>query len=142
MKKEAKKEAKKEVKKEAKKDAKKGKDGKLKDVPEIDYDALKLNETAPQKVVLFEGSEEFLLNRVEEMPEEKKTDTHYNKEEMARRLEEYKARSDESQENAAPVAFFAKREIEILRQPVDVPEDEQAKSILELIEKVLSTSHS
>ena len=130
-----KKEVKKEVKKEIKKDAKKGKD-KAKDVPEIDYDSFKVNTNIPQKVILFEGPEEFILNRVKEMPEEKKENTHYNKEDMTRRLEEYKARSDESQENVAPASFFNKRGIEILRQGIEAPEEEQAKSILDFIEKV------
>jgi hypothetical protein len=135
VKKEVKKEIKKEAKKEAKKDGKKGKD-KGKDVPEIDYDSFQLNSTVPQKVILFEAPEEFILNRMEEMPEEKKENTHYTKEDMVRRLEEYKTRSDESQENTAPVSFFNKRGIEVLRQGVELPEEEQAKSILDFIEKV------
>ena len=73
---------------------------------------------------------------MEGIPEEKKTNTHYNPEDLTRRLTEYKVRHDEAQ-GAIPIqSFFEKRQIEILTQNTETPEEETAKAILEFIEKV------
>ena len=127
---------KKEYKKEAKKEVKKGKDGKAKDVLEIDYDSLNPNKNIPQRIIILEGADEFLNTRLEGIPEEKKANTHYNPEDLTRRLTEYKARHDEAQGGIPMQSFFEKRQIEILNQNTEAPEEETAKIILEFIEKV------
>ncbi len=70
------------------------------------------------------------------MPEEKKKDTHYTKEGMDRRLQEYKDRNDEAQENPPLVSFFEKRGVEVVTLKVEDAESDQQKIILETIEKV------
>ena len=75
-------------------------------------------------------------NRLQEIPEEKKANTHYNQEDLTRRLEEYKMRHDEAQGAIPLISFFTKRQIEVLTQAADTPEADIAKSILDYIEKV------
>ena len=71
------------------------------------------------------------------MPDEKKKDTHYTKEAMERRMNEYKERNEEYEETVPLVSFFQKRGIEVVTVKAEMPEAEQKKIILETIEKVL-----
>eukprot|EP01022_Parablepharisma_sp_SALTPOND_P003653 TRINITY_DN1149_c0_g1_i1.p1 TRINITY_DN1149_c0_g1~~TRINITY_DN1149_c0_g1_i1.p1 ORF type:complete len:1845 (+),score=209.38 TRINITY_DN1149_c0_g1_i1:7722-13256(+) len=81
------------------------------------------------------GTDETLLNRVNAMPEDKRKDTHYTKEGMDRRMQEYKDRNTDPQQNL--VGFFQKRGVEILTINADLPEAEQQAVLLDFIEKVL-----
>jgi len=108
-----------------------------KEETEIDYESLKPNSNMPQKVVIFEGTDEQLNSRLEKMPEEKKKDSHYNTEGMTRRLKEYKDRNDENNGIIPLAKFFEKRNIEVLTIKAEINEEITKKTILDCIEKVI-----
>lgn len=69
------------------------------------------------------------------MPEEKKKGTHWDEEGMARRLQEYKDRNDESQGNPPVVSFFEKRGVQALVVKGEDAEKDQQKAIETYLEK-------
>ena len=68
-----------------------------------------------------------------EFPEEKKKGTHYDEAGMARRMQEYKDRNDESQGNPPLATFFEKRGIQVLVIKGEAPEKEQQKLIIYIV---------
>ena len=63
------------------------------------------NEIVPQYVIVFQGDDAYLKQRVKELPPEKTLDTHYNDQGMDRRLKLYR---EQNQNEHSVQDFFAK----------------------------------
>ena len=60
----------------------------------------------PSSVVVFKGDDEFLMNRVRELPEAKIDGTHYNNADMIRRLKIYRAANNSQIAEPSVQEFF------------------------------------
>ncbi|EAS02125.2 Dpy-30 motif protein (macronuclear) [Tetrahymena thermophila SB210] len=68
----------------------------------------------PESVVFFQASDEFLKQRVKELPEEKVAGTHYNEEGMNRRLADYRKHNEQNTGEPILFDFFKQNQIDPL----------------------------
>jgi len=90
----------------------------------------------PESVVLLQGTDEFLKQRVKELPEERVANTHYNEEGMNRRLAEFKKNNDATTGESILADFFKERFIEPLVINVTNPSNDSFDNLRTFIERV------
>lgn len=83
----------------------------------------------------MQGTDEFLKQRVKELPEERVANTHYNEEGMNRRLAEYKKNNDSTTGESILADFFKERFIEPLVINVTNPSNDSFDNLRTFIER-------
>lgn len=91
----------------------------------------------PEFVIMLEATNEFLENRVRNLPEEEVEGTHYNEEGMRRRLEEYRKNNVSEGGVSVLSTFFDENNIEILRLKYgNITNEEIFKAMKIFVERV------
>ncbi|EGR29938.1 hypothetical protein IMG5_145930 [Ichthyophthirius multifiliis] len=87
----------------------------------------------PENVIFLEGNEEFIRQRIKEIPEDKLTNIHYNEEGMNRRFTLYKQYNNATQGNQVLSDFFQQNNIETFK--VDIQDENLFEQIQNFIER-------
>jgi len=105
----------------------------------VDDDAPKIldERKAPQFVIQLLADDEFLKERVRELPEEIVAGTHYTDEGMERRLKIYHDNNYSEAGNPVLLDFFKEHKIEIIKVNVQTSSTEDAfRAMRAFVEKV------
>ena len=90
---------------------------------------------APRNFILLEGNNDFLKQRVKELPEETVSGTHWNDEGMTRRLKGYRE-SNENEEGAPSVKeFFESQQLNVLVEDAENEEEKNLEAYKVFVEK-------
>jgi adenylate kinase len=105
--------------------------------PEDALDRLILNkEILPNSVIkITELSEEFLKNRVKNMPESSMANSHNNEEGLTRRLMNYKNANESQKGDPSVTEFFTEKKIDLLEIDGKLNEDEIIERIKVFLER-------
>ena len=96
------------------------------------------NRKIPEFVLKLEASEQFLKNRVKQLPEESLENTHYTEEGMNRRLDIYNKNNISEGGVSVLSTFFNENNIDILHVNVEaLPNEEIFNTIKIFVERVL-----
>jgi len=93
------------------------------------------NDIYPQSVIVLQGDDQFLIERVRNLPEDMVAGTHYNEEDMERRLETYHRVNDSEIGLPSVSEFFAENLLEVLKVPSALERDEIFERMLTYAER-------
>jgi adenylate kinase len=72
----------------------------------------------PSSVIVLEGDDQFLVDRMMQLPEKMIAGTHYNAEDMERRLEAYRLANNSSVAEPSVQDFFKENQVQLFRSNV------------------------
>ena len=103
---------------------------------EKNYDNYETDKTIiPSSFVQLEGDDDFLKNRVKELPQETVEGTHWNDADMDRRLKDYRAVNNSEVEDPALIDFFKKYDIGTFNKGADEEEEQVLEACKIFIER-------
>lgn len=73
----------------------------------------------PKSCMLLTGSDNALVNRVKELPEDAIEDTHYNYDDMTRRLKAYRKSNNSKVAEPSVQSFFDKNAVSVFEEGID-----------------------
>ena len=90
----------------------------------------------PSSVIVFKGDDDFLINRVKQLPEDSINGTHYNNADMIRRLKQYRTANNSTIAEPSVQDFFIQKGLQIFTIESDLPSDKVLASLKIYIERV------
>jgi len=88
----------------------------------------------PGKFILLQGENDYLKNRVKELPEDKISGTHWNDADMERRIKAYRDANNSELGDPSLLSFFKKYEVSNFAQEVTEEEDKAFEAFKIFIE--------
>lgn len=96
----------------------------------------------PGSVIVLDGSDEALIQRVRELPEDRIAGTHYNEERMRERIKAYRVANNSTVAEPSVQDFFQQRGIKFFREDMMTRPKDALNSFKIYIERVSKTVFS
>lgn len=94
----------------------------------------------PSSVIVFKGDDNFLIERVRQLPEDSINGTHYNNADMIRRLKQYRTANNSTIAEPSVQDFFLQKGVQIFTIESQLPSDKVLASLKIYIERVSTSS--
>ena len=90
----------------------------------------------PSSVIVLNGEDKFLIERIRALPERSLVGTHYNYEDMCRRLKAYRIANNSKVAEPSVSDFFAENNVQVFSEDCVQPQDKVVSSFKIYIERV------